>query len=107
MPARPCGAAGANIADFTLANDWNGGHSRSPRAGRHPYDLVQSRRRRRKRPANLAWRISSTSDVKGTAKNPTGHFSRVVATLGGQENAFTSNDYTAFTSACRANQLKT
>ena len=33
---------------------------------------------------------------KGTAKNPTGHFSRVVALLGGQENAFTSNDYTAF-----------
>ena len=32
---------------------------------------------------------------KGTAKNPAGQFSQVVAALGGQENAFTSNDYTA------------
>jgi zinc protease len=33
---------------------------------------------------------------KGTAKNPTGHFSHVLATIGAQENAFTGNDYTAF-----------
>src|SRR5471032_3016615 len=33
---------------------------------------------------------------KGTAKNPTGMFSQVVARMGGQENAFTSSDYTAF-----------
>ena len=33
---------------------------------------------------------------KGTAKNPTGIFSRTLATLGGQENAFTSSDYTAY-----------
>jgi zinc protease len=44
---------------------------------------------------------------KGTAKNPTGHFSRVVATLGGQENAFTSNDYTAFYQRVPSDQLKT
>ena len=31
---------------------------------------------------------------KGTAKNPSGRFSQVVATIGGQENAFTSSDYT-------------
>ena len=28
---------------------------------------------------------------KGTAKNPAGRFSQVVATIGGQENAFTSS----------------
>jgi len=33
---------------------------------------------------------------KGTAKNPAGIFSRTLATLGGQENAFTSSDYTAY-----------
>lgn len=33
---------------------------------------------------------------KGTAKNPAGRFSQVIATVGGQENAFTSHDYTAY-----------
>ena len=33
---------------------------------------------------------------KGTKKHPKGQFSEVVAELGGQENAFTSNDYTAY-----------
>lgn len=33
---------------------------------------------------------------KGTAKNPFGRFSQVVATLGGQENAFTTADYTGY-----------
>ncbi len=33
---------------------------------------------------------------KGTEKNPAGKFSKVVATIGGQENAFTSQDYTAY-----------
>ena len=33
---------------------------------------------------------------KGTANHPQGRFSEVVAELGGQENAFTSNDYTAY-----------
>ena len=44
---------------------------------------------------------------KGTAKNPTGHFSRVVATIGGQENAFTSNDYTGYYQRVPSEQLKT
>jgi zinc protease len=44
---------------------------------------------------------------KGTAKNPTGRFSHVVATIGGQENAFTSNDYTAFYQRVPAEKLKT
>jgi zinc protease len=33
---------------------------------------------------------------KGTARNPAGRFSKMLATFGGQENAFTSNDYTSF-----------
>jgi zinc protease len=33
---------------------------------------------------------------KGTAKNPAGRFSKTLATIGGQENAFTSADYTSY-----------
>ena len=33
---------------------------------------------------------------KGTAKNPAGRFSQEVAAVGGQENAFTSQDYTGY-----------
>lgn len=33
---------------------------------------------------------------KGTAKNPEGRFSQFLATIGGQENAFTTQDYTAY-----------
>jgi zinc protease len=33
---------------------------------------------------------------KGTAKHKQGEFSEIVAELGGQENAFTSNDFTAY-----------
>ncbi len=44
---------------------------------------------------------------KGTAKHPAGQFSQVVARLGGQENAFTSYDYTAFFQRVPADQLKT
>jgi zinc protease len=33
---------------------------------------------------------------KGTKDNPQGKFSEIVADFGGQENAFTSNDYTAY-----------
>jgi zinc protease len=44
---------------------------------------------------------------KGTAKYPAGEFSQVVARVGGQENAFTSNDYTAFFQRVPSEQLKT
>jgi zinc protease len=33
---------------------------------------------------------------KGTEKNPSGKFSQVLATVGGQENAFTTADYTGY-----------
>jgi zinc protease len=44
---------------------------------------------------------------KGTAKNPAGQFSQVVARIGGQENAFTSNDYTGYFQRVPSDQLKT
>jgi zinc protease len=44
---------------------------------------------------------------KGTAKNPAGRFSTVVARIGGQENAFTSSDYTGYYQRVPSEQLKT
>lgn len=44
---------------------------------------------------------------KGTAKHPAGEFSTVVARIGGQENAFTSNDYTGYYQRVPTEQLKT
>lgn len=43
---------------------------------------------------------------KGTARNPAGRFSQVVATVGGQENAFTSSDYTAYYQRVSKDKLK-
>jgi zinc protease len=44
---------------------------------------------------------------KGTTKNPAGRFSQVVAEIGGQENAFTSSDYTGYYQRVPAEKLKT
>ena len=44
---------------------------------------------------------------KGTAKNPIGLFSQVVARIGGQENAFTSNDYTGYFQRVPSDKIKT
>jgi zinc protease len=43
---------------------------------------------------------------KGTAKNPAGKFSQVVARIGGQENAFTAQDYTGYYQRVPSDQLK-
>jgi zinc protease len=43
---------------------------------------------------------------KGTAKNPAGRFSQVVSTIGGQENAFTSSDYTGYFQRVSRDKLK-
>src|SRR6202008_302861 len=43
---------------------------------------------------------------KGTAKNPAGRFSQVVGTIGGQENAFTSSDYTGYYQRVLRDKLK-
>jgi zinc protease len=44
---------------------------------------------------------------KGTEKNPQGLFSQTVATIGGQENAFTSSDYTGYFQRTAREHLKT
>ena len=44
---------------------------------------------------------------KGTEKNPSGRFSQVVATIGGQENAFTAADYTGYFQRVPRDELKT
>ena len=44
---------------------------------------------------------------KGTEKNPGGRFSRVVATLGAHENAFTGNDYTSYFQRVPSDKLNT
>lgn len=44
---------------------------------------------------------------KGTDKHPAGEFSKVVSALGGQENAFTSFDYTAYFQRVSRENLKT
>ena len=44
---------------------------------------------------------------KGTAKNPAGRFSQAVAAVGGQENAFTSQDYTGYFQRVSRDNLKT
>jgi len=42
---------------------------------------------------------------KGTAKHPIGFFSQMVARIGGQENAFTSTDYTGYYQRVSRDQL--
>lgn len=44
---------------------------------------------------------------KGSQQFPKGVFSKTIASIGGQENAFTSNDYTAFFEKVAAPHLKT
>jgi len=44
---------------------------------------------------------------KGTEKNPAGKFSQIVAAIGGQENAFTSTDYTAYFQRVAREHLET
>ncbi len=106
--AAPAAPAGAPVADFTLANG---------------LQLVVIPDHRAPVVTHMIWYKVGAADetpgksglahflehlmFKGTAKNPTGHFSRVVATIGGQENAFTSNDYTAFYQRVPSEQLKT
>jgi zinc protease len=43
---------------------------------------------------------------KGTKKNPAGRFSKEIAAVGGQENAFTSSDYTGYFQRAARENLK-
>ena len=42
---------------------------------------------------------------KGTERHPAGEFSQIVSGLGGQENAFTSYDYTAYVQSVASEHL--
>jgi zinc protease len=99
---------GAEIADFTLANG---------------LELVVIPDHRAPVVTHMIWYMVGAADetpgksglahflehlmFKGTAKNPAGKFSQVVARIGGQENAFTSQDYTGYFQRVPSEQLKT
>jgi len=100
--------AGAPVADFTLANG---------------LELVVIPDHRAPVVTHMIWYKVGAADetpgksglahflehlmFKGTAKHPAGNFSQVVARIGGQENAFTSNDYTGFYQRVPSEKLKT
>jgi zinc protease len=100
--------AGAPVADFTLANG---------------LELVVIPDHRAPVVTHMIWYKVGAADetpgksglahflehlmFKGTAKHPAGIFSQVVARIGGQENAFTSNDYTAFYQRVPSEKMKT
>jgi zinc protease len=100
--------AGAPVADFTLANG---------------LELVVIPDHRAPVVTHMIWYKVGAADetpgksglahflehlmFKGTAKHPAGIFSQAVAHVGGQENAFTSSDYTAFYQRVPSEQLKT
>ncbi len=101
-------AAGPKVADFTLANG---------------LELVVIPDHRTPVVTHMIWYKIGAADetpgksglahflehlmFKGTAKNPKGYFQQVVARIGGQENAFTSNDYTGYFQRVPAEKLKT
>jgi len=101
-------AQSSNVAHFTLANG---------------LELVVVPDRRAPVVTHMIWYKVGAADeppgksgiahflehllFKGTAKNPAGLFSQVVATIGGQENAFTSQDYTGYYQRVSREHLKT
>ena len=97
LPATRADALGLQVSEFKLANGLQG---------------VVIPDRRTPVVTHIVWYNVGSADetpgksglahflehlmFKGTDKNPGGKFSKVVATIGGQENAFTSQDYTAY-----------
>ena len=78
-----------------------------PRAGRHPHGLVQGRRRRRDARQIRHRTFPRTSDVQGHCQE-SGRASspQAVAAVGGQENAFTTHDYTGYFQRVSRDNLK-
>jgi zinc protease len=97
LPAPPAAANGPDVTHFTLANG---------------LEVVIIPDHRAPVVTHMLWyKVGSADETpgksglahflehlmfKGTSKNPAGRFSQVVATIGGQENAFTSSDYTGY-----------
>jgi len=104
--ALPASAAASDPQQFTLANGMA---------------LIVKPDRRAPTAIQMVWvRVGSMDEVdgtsgvahvlehmlfKGTAQLPAGEFSRRVAALGGQENAFTSRDYTGYYQQIPAHRL--
>ena len=107
-PAVAASAADAQIADYKLANG---------------LELVVIPDHRAPVVTHMIWyKVGSADETpgrsglahflehlmfKGTAKHPAGQFSRVVARMGGQENAFTTDDYTGYFQRVPSSDLKT
>ena len=106
--AIPAAAAGPEVADFKLDNG---------------LELVVIPDHRVPVVTHMVWyKVGSADETpgksglahflehlmfKGTAKHPPGEFSQVVAHAGGQENAFTSYDYTGYYQRVPSASLKT
>lgn len=106
VPAR-AGESGPNISDFTLKNG---------------LALVVIPDHRAPVVTHMIWYKVGAADetpgksglahflehlmFKGTAAHPAGQFSKVVASMGGRENAFTSNDYTGYFQRVPSTRLK-
>jgi len=107
-PTARAETSGPKIADYTLANG---------------LELVVIPDHRAPVVTNMIWYKVGAADeqpgksglahflehlmFKGTAKRPAGEFSDVVARMGGQENAFTTNDFTAYFQRVPSDQLRT
>jgi zinc protease len=107
-PAPAAEQSGAKVADFTLANG---------------LELVVIPDHRAPVVTHMIWYKVGAADetagksglahflehlmFKGTAKNPIGKFSQVVSHIGGQENAFTTSDYTGYFQRVPSEHLKT
>ncbi len=111
IPARPApvlAASGPDIAHFSLANG---------------LEVVVIPDHRTPVVTHMVWyRVGGADETagksglahflehlmfKGTEKNPQGLFSQTVATIGGQENAFTSSDYTGYFQRVPRERLRT
>ncbi len=108
QPAAASGHGAADIAHFTLDNGM---------------EVVAIPDRRSPVVTHMVWYKNGSADdplgksgiahflehlmFKGTKNHPQGEFSKLVAELGGQENAFTSYDYTAYFQRIGAEHLPT
>jgi zinc protease len=106
-PQRAVASSGPDVAHFTLANG---------------LEVVVIPDHRTPVVTHMVWyRVGSADETagksglahflehlmfKGTEKNPQGLFSQTVATIGGQENAFTSSDYTGYFQRTAREHLK-
>jgi zinc protease len=107
-PFRQSDGAGPEVSSFTLANG---------------LDVVVVPDRRVPVVTHMIWYRNGSADdpvgqsgiahflehlmFKGTKRHPAGEFSQIVSALGGQENAFTSFDYTAYFQRVAREHLKT